>query len=63
MAYLRAEPELSAARLDSTVRRAHVSAAGAPKKGLDPALGRSRGGFRSQIHTLVVNGGTPCVWA
>ena len=54
MAYLRAKPELSASLLDSTVGRAHVSAAGAPKKkGLDPVLGRSRGGFSSKIHTLI----------
>ena len=60
MAYLRAKPALSAVWLDSTVARAHVSAAGAPKKkGLDPALGRSRGGFGSQIHILADPRGRP----
>ncbi len=55
MAYLQAkpEPELSAGLRDSTVVRAHASAAGAPKKkGLDPALGRGRGGLSTQIHIL-----------
>ena len=43
--------------------RTHVSAAGAPqKKGRDPALGRSRGGFSSQIHSLADPRGRPlCV--
>ena len=60
MAYLRDEPDLSAVRLDSTVVRAHVSAAGAPKqKETDPALGRSRGGFGSQIHILADRRGRP----
>ena len=46
--------------LDSTVGRAHVSAAGAPKnKGKDPALGRSRGGFGIQIHILADRRGRP----
>lgn len=53
MAYLQADPDLSAALLASTVVRAHMSTAGAPKnKGMDPALDRSRGGFGSQIHML-----------
>ena len=56
MAYLRDEPDLSAVRLDSTVGRA----AGAPKtKEPDPALGRSRGGFGSQIHILADQRGRP----
>ena len=60
MAYLQADPDLSAVRLDSTVVRAHVSAAGAPKnKGTDPALGRSRGGFGTQIHILANRRGRP----
>ena len=38
---------------NSTVVRAHVSAAGTPKnKGTEPALGRSRGGFSTPIHIL-----------
>ena len=52
-AHLQAQPDLSAVRLDSTIGRAHVSAAGAPKKKeAEPALGRSRGGFGSQIPSL-----------
>ena len=47
-------------RLDSTVGRAHVSAAGAPKhQGADPARGRSRGGFGTQIHSLADLRGRP----
>ena len=39
--------------LDSTVVRAHMSAAGAPKnQETEPELGRSRGGFGTQIHIL-----------
>ena len=52
-AYLQAKPDLSGARLDSTIGRAHVSAAGAPqKKEADPARGRSRGGFGTPIPIL-----------
>ncbi len=51
MAYLQAKPELSAGRLDSTV---------APQnKGLDPALGRSRGGISTKIHSLADQRGPP----
>ena len=60
MAYLQAKPELSAGLLDSTVVRAHASAAGAPKnKGLDPALGRGRGGLSTQIPILADPRGRP----
>ena len=80
MAYLQADPDLSAVRRDSTVVRAHVSAAGAQRppadqaavlrahvsaagapqnKGTDPALGRSRGGFGTQIHILADRRGRP----
>ena len=53
MAYLQADPDLSAVQLDSTIVRAHVSVAGAPKHPrTDHALGRSRGGFGTQIHIL-----------
>ena len=51
---------MSAVLLDSTIVRAHVSAAGAPKKqGTDPALGRSRGGFGTKIHILADRRGRP----
>ena len=52
MAHLQADPDRSSMRLDSTVGRAHVSAAGAPKNKGEPAPGRSRGGFSTQIHIL-----------
>ena len=63
MAYMRAAPELSAVRRDRTVGRAHARAAGAPpNQGRDPALGRSRGDFRSRIHLLADQRGRPlCV--
>ena len=60
LAHLQAQPDLSAVRLDSTIVRAHVSAAGAPqKKEADPALGRSRGGFGTKIHSLADRQGRP----
>ena len=60
MAYLQADLDLSAVRLDSTVVRAHVSAAGAPQnKGAETALGRSWGGFSPQIHVLADRRGRP----
>ena len=47
-------------QLDSTIMRAHVSAAGAPQKqGTDPARGRSRGGFGTQIPILADRRGRP----
>ena len=42
-----------------TVGRAHASAAGAPKNKGAPALGRSRGGFRTPIHILTDRRGRP----
>ena len=60
MAYLQADPDRSAVRLDSAVMRAHVSAAGTPPNpGTDHALGRSRGGFGTQIHGLADRRGRP----
>ena len=59
-AHLQAKPDLSAVWLDSTIGRAHVRAAGAPKnKEAEPALGRSRGGFGTQIHILADRRGRP----
>ena len=47
-------------RLDNTVVRAHVSAAGTPKhQDADPARGRSRGGFGTPIHSLADLRGRP----
>ena len=60
MAYLQFDPDLSAVRLDSTAVRAHMSAAGAPQnREADPALGRNRGGFGTQIHVLAARRGRP----
>ena len=60
LAHMQAKPDVSAVRLDSTIERAHVSAAGAPKtKEADLALGRSRGGFDTQIHILADRRGRP----
>ena len=60
MAYLQVDQDLSAVRLDSPVVRAHVSAAGAPKnREADPALGRSRGGFDTQIYVWADRRGRP----
>ena len=44
---------------DSTVARAHVSAAGAKGGQDDQALGRSRGGFSTKIHLKVDLDGLP----
>ena len=48
------------AMLDSTIVRAHQHAAGAPKKaGEDQAIGRSRGGLSTKLHTMVDALGNP----
>jgi transposase len=56
------DPDMENVMLDSTVVRAHPSAAGAPQKhgGQDAqALGRSRGGFTTKIHVNVDALGNP----
>src|SRR4051812_44503360 len=45
--------------LDSTIVRAHVSAARGKRGQQDQALGRSRGGFSTKIHLKVDLGGLP----
>src|ERR1700760_1363663 len=46
--------------IDSTIVRAHQHSAGAKKKdGEDQAIGRSRGGLSTKIHTLVDALGNP----
>ena len=48
--------EVSALLVDSTILRAHSSAAGAPKKKrgqTTEALGRSHGGFTTKLHAAV----------
>src|SRR6478752_4074976 len=48
------------AMIDSTIVRAHQHSAGAPKTvGEDQAIGRSRGGLSTKIHTLVDALGNP----
>jgi transposase len=61
-AHFAADPDLEWLLLDSTVIRAHPCAAGAPaQRGGQQAqaLGRSRGGFSTKIHTLVDALGNP----
>ena len=41
--------------LDSTTVRAHHHAAGVPKKGVEQALGRSRGGLTTKIHAATTD--------
>ena len=55
------DPDMEYLIIDSTVVRAHPSAAGAPqKKGqASQALGRSRGGFSTKIHVSVDGLGNP----
>jgi transposase len=45
--------------IDSTIVRAHQHSAGAKKAGVDQAIGRSRGGLSTKIHTLVDALGNP----
>ena len=54
------DPDLECLMLDSTTVRAHQPAARAiQKKGVDEALGRSRGGFRIMLHLAVDAEGRP----
>jgi transposase len=58
--HLAADADNEWAMIDSTIVRAHQHSAGAPKKGgQDQAIGRSRGGLRTKIHTLVDSLGAP----
>lgn len=52
MAYRQPDPDRSAVRRDRPVVRAH-------EKEADPGLGRSRGGFRSQIPNRADRRGRP----
>src|SRR5580658_211132 len=45
--------------IDSTIVRAHQHSAGPKKDGEDEAVGRSRGGLSTKIHTLVDALGNP----
>jgi transposase len=53
LAQVSQEPDLEHLLLDSTILRAHPSAAGAEKKNGHQALGRSRGGFSTKLHVAV----------
>ena len=55
------DPDMEHLIIDSTVVRAHPSAAGASKKGgqASQALGRSRGGFSTKVHVGVDGLGNP----
>ena len=63
--HFHAAGELSAILVDSTIVRAHSSAAGDPQKkgGQDAAaLGRSRGGFTTKLHLSVSDTWVPLRW-
>jgi transposase len=51
------------AMIDSTIVRAHQHSAGARKTGEDQAIGRSRGGLSTKIHTLVDALGNPVAFS
>ena len=57
--YLAADADNEYAMIDSTIVRAHQHSAGAKKDGEDEAIGRSRGGLSTKIHTLVDALGNP----
>lgn len=56
---LAADADNEYAMIDSTIVRAHQHNAGAKKVGEDQAIGRSRGGLSTKIHTLVDALGNP----
>jgi transposase len=57
------QPDMESIMIDSTIVRAHTSAAGAPQSHLEEpsnqALGRSKGGFTTKIHVMVDALGNP----
>lgn len=58
--HLAADADNEYAMIDSTIVRAHQHSAGAPKTaGEDQAIGRSRGGLSTKIHTLADALGNP----
>jgi transposase len=57
--HLAADADNEYAMIDSTIVRAHQHSAGAKKNGEDQAIGRSRGGLSTKIHTLVDALGNP----
>ena len=57
--HLSHDPDNEYAMIDSTIVRAHQHSAGAPKKEGRQAIGRSKGGLSTKIHTLVDALGNP----
>jgi transposase len=57
--HLAADADNEYAMIDSTIVRAHQHSADAQKSGVDQAIGRSRGGLSTKIHTLVDALGNP----
>ena len=57
--HLAADADNEYAMIDSTIVRAHQRSAGAQKDGADQAIGRSRGGLGTKIHTMVDALGNP----
>jgi len=58
--YVKQDPDLEWVIIDSTIVRAHACAAGYKKNSQEQeALGRSKGGFSTKIHTLVDALGNP----
>jgi transposase len=58
--HLAADADSEYAMIDSTIVHAHQHSAGAQKKaGVDLAIGRSRGGLSTKLHTLVNALGNP----
>lgn len=58
--YMQKDPDMEWVSLDSTIVRAHACSAGYGKNSQDQeALGRSKGGFSTKIHTMVDALGNP----
>jgi transposase len=56
------DADLQALMVDSTIVRAHQHSAGAQKKKVREAIGRSRGGLSTKIHMAVDALGNPVRW-
>ena len=56
---LAADRDNEYAMIDATIVRAHQHSAGALKRGIDQAIGRSRGGLTTKIHAIVDALGNP----
>jgi transposase len=61
--YTQQDPDLEASIIDGTIVRAHACSAGYKKNSeAQEALGRSKGGFATKIHALVVALGNPLIY-